>query len=126
MAKTPSKTAKLAKKGSFRDLDPLEQGGRVARDGFAYQDHVASGKCLDMLLGGGPVEVWCEAEDDIVQVWLTDTEEWFEFVQVKGNDLGQAWTVSKLCDRESARGGQGRQGAGAVHRGEVTGPRPGG
>lgn len=108
MAKTPGKAGKpAAKKGSYRDLDPMEQGGRVARDGFDYQDHIAAGKCLDMLLGGGPVEVWCEAEDDIVQVWLVGTEEWFEFVQVKGNDLGQAWTVPKLCEREAAKDGNG-------------------
>jgi hypothetical protein len=108
MSKAPGKSARPAtKKGSYRDLDPIEQGGRVARDGFDYQDHVAAGKCLDMLLGGGPVEVWCEAEDDIVQVWLLGTEEWFEFVQVKGNELGQAWTVPKLCEREAAKDGKG-------------------
>lgn len=108
MAKAPGKAAKTAaKKGSFRDLDPLEQGGRVARDGFDYQDHVAAGKCLDMLLADGPAEVWCEAEDDIVQVWLVGTVEWFEFVQVKGNELGQAWTVPKLCEREAAKDGKG-------------------
>ncbi len=112
MAKARGKAAKPAakpatKKGSYRDLDPLEQGGRVARDGFDYQDHVAAGKCLDMLLGGGPIEVWCEAEDDIVQVWLVGTVEWFEFVQVKGNELGQAWTVPKLCEREAIKDGKG-------------------
>src|SRR4051812_28736710 len=57
-------------KPTYRDLDPLEEGGPIARKGFAYQDHVAAGKCLDMLLTDGPSEVWCEAEDDIVLVWL--------------------------------------------------------
>lgn len=97
--------SKQSTKRSFRNLDPVEQGGRVARDGFDYQDHVAAGKCLDMLLGGGPAEVWCEAEDDIVLVWVIAGEEWFEFVQVKGTDLGQAWTVAKLCEQEPTRGG---------------------
>ncbi|MFM8273968.1 MAG: dsDNA nuclease domain-containing protein [Gemmata sp.] len=105
MAKAPGKAAKstATKQVSFRDLDPIEQGGRVARDGFDFQDHVAAGKCLDMLLGGGPVEVWCEAEDDIVQVWLDGTAECFEFVQVKGNDLKQTWTVPKLGELEIAK-----------------------
>jgi Cap4 dsDNA endonuclease len=104
MAKASGKAAKTKKaKVSFRDLDPVEQGGRVARDGFDYQDHVATGKCLDMLLGGGPLEIWCEAEDDIVQVWGEDADECFEFVQVKGNELGQAWTVAKLGELEIAK-----------------------
>lgn len=107
MGKAPRKAAARAQKGSFRDLPPLEQGGRVARDGFDYQDHVAAGKCLDMLLGGGPAEVWCEAEDDIVLVCLDGGSELFEFVQVKGNDLGQAWTVAELCRREAAKAGGG-------------------
>src|SRR4051794_18443035 len=85
-----TRSASKPKKVSFRDLDPIEQGGRAARDGFDYQDNVAVAKCLAMILDGGPIEVWCEAEDDIVQVWLNEQEEWFEFVQVKSNDLGQA------------------------------------
>ena len=93
-------------KKSFRDLDPVEQGGRTARAGFEYQDHVAAGKCLDMLLGGELREVWCEAEDDIVLVLVIDGVEWFEFVQVKGTDLGQAWTVAKLCEHEPAKNGK--------------------
>src|SRR4051794_159188 len=108
MAKPLATTATKSKaKRSFRDLDPVEQGGRVARVGFEYQDHVAGSKCLDMLLGGGPSEVWCEAEDDIVLVWVLNGEEWFEFVQVKAGDLGQAWTVAKLCEREAAKDGKG-------------------
>jgi hypothetical protein len=92
---------------SYRDLDPLEEGGPVARRGFAYQDHVAAGKCLDMLLDGGPSEVWCEAEDDIVLVWVLQGEEWFEFVQVKSNELDQLWSVAKLCEQEPAKDGKG-------------------
>ncbi len=94
-------------KPSFRDLDPVEQGGRTARAGFDFQDHVAAGKCLDMLLGGGPTEVWCEAEDDIVLVWHIQSVEWFEFVQVKSSDLGQAWTVAELCRPGPSRNGTG-------------------
>jgi hypothetical protein len=86
---------------SYRDLPPLEQGGRIAREGFDYQDHVTANKCLDMILpdgSNGLAEVWCEAEDDIVLVWSQhDGAERFEFVQVKGTDLKQAWSVAELC-----------------------------
>jgi hypothetical protein len=90
--KTTTTDTSTEPKVPYRDLDPLEQGGPVARRGFAYQDHVAAGKCLDMLLDGGPCEVWCEAEDDIVLVWLIQGEEWFDFVQVKSNELDQLWS----------------------------------
>lgn len=102
-----TKTPMTPPKPSYRDLDPLEQGGPIARRGFAYQDHVAAGKCLDMLLDAGPCEVWCEAEDDIVLVWLIQGEEWFEFVQVKSNELDQLWSVAKLCEKEQAKVGKG-------------------
>ena len=35
---------------SIRDLEPLETGGTLNRQGLAFQDHVALGFCLDMLL----------------------------------------------------------------------------
>lgn len=89
---------------SYRELDPIEQGGRTARDGFAYQDSIAVNKCFDMLLDQGPCEVWCEAEDDLVLVWAEGEKEVFEFVQVKGTDLQQAWTVAKLCEVQAAKG----------------------
>lgn len=94
-------------KRSYYDLDPLEEGGPIARKGFAYQDHVAAGKCLDMLLDGGPTQVWCEAEDDIVLVWVIQGVEWFEFVQVKSNELDQLWSLAKLCEKEAAKDGKG-------------------
>jgi len=94
-------------KHPYRDLAPLEEGGPIARKGFAYQDHVAAGKCLDMLLTDGPSEVWCEAEDDIVLVWVIQSVEWFEFVQVKSNELDQLWSLAKLCEKEAAKDGKG-------------------
>lgn len=94
-----------SQKCSHRVLDPLEEGGRIARDGFDYQDHVAVNKCLDMFFDEGPAEVWCEAEDDIVLVWSAHGHEIFEFVQVKGTDLKQAWTIAKLCAGESTKDG---------------------
>lgn len=95
-------------KPSFRDLEPLEEGGRVSRLGLEFQDHIAARGCLLMFLDTGPAEVWCEAEDDIVFVWSDGTAEWFEFVQVKSTDLRQAWTVPKLCDRDSTRDASGK------------------
>ncbi len=105
MSSIAPSTTPLLPKPSFRDLDPVEQGGRTARAGFDFQDHVAAGKCLDMLFGDGPTEVWCEAEDDIVLVWHIQSVECFEFVQVKSNDLGQAWTVAELCKPGQSRNG---------------------
>jgi len=94
---TPPAPVPSQPKRSYYDLDPLEEGGPIARKGFAYQDHVAAGKCLDMLLDGGPTQVWCEAEDDIVLVWVIQGEEWFEFVQVKSNELDKLWSLADLC-----------------------------
>lgn len=97
-----------AQKKSYRDLDPLEEGGPTARQGFNYQDHVAASKCLDMLLNAEKnrlCEVWCEAEDDIVLVWQIQGEEWFEFVQVKSNEFDQLWSVAKLCEKDGKKTG---------------------
>lgn len=102
---TASRTANTARV-SHRDLTPLEQGGPFARAGFRYQDHVAAAKCLQMMVALGANEVWCEAEDDIVLVWSGQAVETFEFVQVKSDDLGQAWTIAELCRRPPAKVGK--------------------
>ena len=34
---------------SYRDLEPIERGGEISRIGLDFQDHVASGYCIDML-----------------------------------------------------------------------------
>ncbi|WP_437796417.1 dsDNA nuclease domain-containing protein [Sorangium sp. So ce693] len=109
MTNPPGTPAPVVATTSYRDLAPLEEGGRTAREGFAYQDHVTATKCLDMLLPHGPSEVWCEAEDDIVLVWSVGGAEEFEFVQVKAHNLGQAWTVAKLCAREPAKDGKAKK-----------------
>ena len=61
---------------SIHDLEPLEQGGVIARQGFSYQDHVAVGYLLDMAnnsaAGRTLVAVWCEADDDITLIWQRD------------------------------------------------------
>lgn len=107
MTTTPGPTSKTSSAKSFRDLEPVEEGGRIARRGFEFQDHIAAAKCLDMLLDDGPSEVWCEAEDDIVLIWIVQGIEHYEFIQAKSTNLGQAWTVDKLCRHEPASDGKG-------------------
>lgn len=91
---------------SIYQLEPLDIGGIEARDGFAFQDHIAAGFCLDLLVNASLQEVWCETHDDITLVWLPSPIT-VEFVQVKGASLDQLWTVAKLCERESKANGQG-------------------
>jgi hypothetical protein len=92
-----------AEKKSFRDLPPLDQGGVEARQGFALQDHVAARACLHMLRTPGVLEVWCETHDDIVVVSVRAGVEEFEFIQIKGTEPDQLWTVAVLCKREGKK-----------------------
>ncbi len=108
---------------SIHDVEPLDRGGVVARQGFAYQDHIAAAFLLDMLNAQPPdrllAAVWCDAEDDITLIWQATVGEHVEFVQVKRNELNQLWSVAKLCEGEGAtpeRGdamGSGRSSSGA-------------
>jgi len=90
---------------SIHEMAPLETGGVIARKGFAFQDHVAVGFCLQMLGDSGLQEVWCENQDDITLLWETGKTQNVEFVQVKSAELDQLWSVSKLCCREDGRTG---------------------
>jgi hypothetical protein len=81
---------------SIRELPPLETGGMEARQGIGLQDHVAAGFCISMITDPELVEVWCERHDDITLVWQTSEGEQIEFVQVKGNEHNQLWSVSLL------------------------------
>jgi hypothetical protein len=85
---------------SIHDLPPLESGGFEARHGFGVQDHVAGGLLIEMLLGDGLMQVWCETHDDITLIWQGPQTEDVEFAQVKSEELNQLWTVAKLCERE--------------------------
>jgi hypothetical protein len=38
---------------SIHELEPLECGGTANRQGLLFQDHVAAGFCIDMLLFNG-------------------------------------------------------------------------
>ena len=53
---------------SIHKLEPLEVGGTAARQGFLFQDHVAAGFCLEMLLSDALVGVWCETLDDVTLI----------------------------------------------------------
>jgi hypothetical protein len=54
---------------SIHDLEPLEKGGEVAREGFIYKDHVGAGFCLDMVELDELLQVWFETHDDITLIW---------------------------------------------------------
>lgn len=85
---------------SIDDLPPLERGGEEARKGFEFQDHVAAGFLIDMLLKPDLLEVWCETHDDITLIWRGNDGHEVEFVQVKALSLNQLWSVAKLTERE--------------------------
>jgi hypothetical protein len=84
---------------SIYDLPPSELGGFEARKGLAFQDHVSAGFCLDMLDDVSLVEVWCETLDDITLIFNMADGVCVEFVQVKGNEFDQLWTVTKVCEQ---------------------------
>ncbi len=90
---------------SIYDLPPIELGGFEARKGFAFQDHVSAGFCLDMLEDVTLIEVWCETLDDITLIFQLADGICVEFVQVKGNELNQLWTAAKICEREKKANG---------------------
>ncbi|MEX0806589.1 MAG: dsDNA nuclease domain-containing protein [Candidatus Binatia bacterium] len=85
---------------SIHELEPLELGGTAARQGFLFQDHVAAGFCLEMLLSKNLVAVWCETLDDVTLIRGEVGEQEVEFVQVKGEKIEQLWSVALLCRRD--------------------------
>ncbi len=89
---------------SIHALLPMETGGVEARRGFRLQDHVAVQWCLRLLQDPNLQAVWCEDQDDLTLVWDCNGYEEVEFVQVKGHELNQLWSVSRLCEREKSDG----------------------
>jgi hypothetical protein len=87
-------------KPSIHELEPLESGGVIARSGFVFQDHVAASFLIDMLKTPALQEVWCETQDDITLIWLCDSHQEVEFIQVKNVELGHPWSAAELCKRE--------------------------
>lgn len=90
---------------SIHDHIRSEEGGPTARQGFAFQDRVAAMCCLEMLEDEVVLEVWCETYDDIVILRRTTEGETVEFIQVKGEQPDQLWSVAKLCARDGGRCG---------------------
>ena len=90
---------------SIHKLEPLEVGGTAARQGFLFQDHVAAGFCLEMLLSDALVGVWCETLDDVTLIREEGGEQQVEFVQVKAERLDQLWSVALLCRRDGKKVG---------------------
>lgn len=89
---------------SIHELPPLEIGGVEARRGFSIQDHVAVSLCLDLLNNDRLKEVWCENQDDVTLIWNNNKQDEVEFVQVKGNEFDQLWSIAKLCERKKKNG----------------------
>jgi hypothetical protein len=87
---------------SVFNAKPEDLGGIHARKGFAYQDEVAAGFYIKMLLRTDLIEVACETYDDIRLIWQKDTEKTIEFVQVKAENLDQLWSIAKLCERSKS------------------------
>lgn len=91
---------------SVEDAAPLEQGGPIARTGFNYQDEIAVGFLLDMLVDPSILKVHCETHDDIVLVIQNPLSELVaEYVQVKGSEEDKYWSVADLCARMKGKVG---------------------
>jgi hypothetical protein len=90
---------------SIYDLHPAEDGGRSARQGYEYQDHVAASFCLDLLDQPKLDEVWCENHDDVTLIWTASRVVSVEFVQVKSDDLPHRWSIARIKQREANRPG---------------------
>jgi hypothetical protein len=85
---------------------PLATTGAIpAREGFNLQDHVAASYCIRMISDSQIKEVWSEVQDDVTLIWQAGASEEVEYVQVKGSELDQLWSLALLCQQES--GGHG-------------------
>lgn len=82
---------------SIRELEPYNLGGRYARKGFQYQDHIGASLCLQLVLDNDLKEVWFETHDDIVLIYSQGERDIIEFVQVKNEDKESRWSVSALA-----------------------------
>lgn len=71
---------------SIFDVLPKEQGGRLARQGHDYQDHVGASFCIEMLNNANLIQVWIESLDDITAIYNDATKIVVELIQVKSDD----------------------------------------
>lgn len=102
----PDQAAGTQPPKSIFDLEPLEQGGEVARRGLGFQDHIVAGLCIDALLDPSIKEIWCETHDDVMLLLETSSGFRIEFIQVKGNEFDQLWSIAKLVEVESTADGK--------------------
>ncbi len=85
-------------------MPPLEEGGPIARGGYAYQDHAAAAFCLEMFQDETVEAVWCETQDDILLDRRLNGARIVEFIQVKSDQPNQLWSIAMLCGRETRNG----------------------
>jgi hypothetical protein len=85
---------------SIYRLIPIEEGGRIARNGFIYQDHVGAKFLMCLLKAKTDHEILFEADDDIVIINKKETPVNVELIQVKSNALDSRWSVAQMIDLE--------------------------
>jgi hypothetical protein len=85
---------------SIYSLKKKEDGGRIARIGFSYQDHVGVKFLIDLFISAEDYDIFFENEDDIVVVNKWQTPVTVEMIQVKSNNLDSRWSVSQLIELE--------------------------
>jgi Cap4 dsDNA endonuclease/Cap4 SAVED domain len=78
---------------------PSNAGGVAARQGFKYQDHVASLFVLTMIDDPRLARVECETADDIFLFWQSGETESPEYVQVKTTESDRKWTKDEVTKR---------------------------
>ena len=89
---------------SISDVSPEDDGGRISRSGYQYQDLCALRYSIRAACGAMWDEVWCESHDDIVLYAARDGHERYRFVQVKFvGQAGQHWTPHQVCAHEPSR-----------------------
>ncbi|MBX5132408.1 DUF1837 domain-containing protein [Rhizobium lentis] len=89
-------------------VDPYaasDAGGVKARQGFAFQDHIAASFLLDLLSDPALLQVECETGDDIALRWDRNGTGVSEYVQVKITDGDSNWNLTEICARTVKRVG---------------------
>lgn len=94
----------MLKLPSIHDSVKTEEGGPIARKGFAYQDAYAVRVCLQMMGDNSINSVWCEQYDDIAVIRSNNGNEIVEFCQVKDVQHDQFWSKALLCSRPQGVG----------------------
>jgi hypothetical protein len=85
---------------SIYTFNPSNDGGRIARKGFIYQDHVGVRYLLDLALASDDCDILLENEDDLVVIHKTRIPVFVEMIQVKSNNLDSRWSISQLLSKE--------------------------